>query len=142
AYRESLNAVRVSGGIANNVIPDSCTVTVNYRFAPSASVEQAEAHVREVFAGFDVVVTDAAGGARPALARPGAAALTDGVLAATGGEPPAKYGWTAVAPLAELGIPAVNFGPGDPSLAHHDEERCPPAPIRSTRDALRAWLAT
>ena len=141
AYRESLNAVRISGGIANNVIPDASTVTVNYRFAPSASVAQAEAHVREVFAGFEVEVTDAAGGARPGLDHPAAAQFVASVLAATGREPAPKYGWTDVARFAELGIPAVNFGPGDPSLAHHDDERCPTAQIRECRAALRSWLA-
>ncbi len=141
SYRESLNAVRISGGVANNVIPDACTVTVNYRFAPSATVAQAEAHVREVFAGFDVELTDAAGGARPGLDHPAAAEFVAAVLSATGREPAPKYGWTDVARFAELGIPAVNFGPGDPSLAHHDEERCPARQIRESRASLRAWLA-
>ncbi len=141
AYREGLNAVRIEGGIANNVIPDSCTVTVNYRFAPSLSLAQAEAHVREVFAGFDVVVTDGAAGARPGLDHPAAAQFVAAALAETGREPAPKYGWTDVARFAELGIPAVNFGPGDPSLAHHDEERCPSRQIRESRETLRAWLA-
>ncbi|MDQ2624913.1 MAG: succinyl-diaminopimelate desuccinylase [Actinomycetota bacterium] len=141
AYRESLNAVRISGGVANNVIPDACTVTVNYRFAPSTSVAQAEAHVREVLAGFEVEVTDAAGGARPGLDHPAAAEFVSAVLRRTGREPAPKYGWTDVARFAELGIPAVNFGPGDPSLAHHDAERCPTVQIRECRIALRSWLA-
>jgi len=141
AYRESLNAVRIAGGVANNVIPDACVVTVNYRFAPSRSVAQAEAHVRELFDGFEVELTDAAGGARPGLDHPAAAEFVAAVLGATGRAPAPKYGWTDVARFAELGIPAVNFGPGDPSLAHHDAERCPVAQIRECRDALRAWLA-
>jgi succinyl-diaminopimelate desuccinylase len=139
-YREGLNAVGISGGIAGNVIPDACTVTVNYRFAPSRSVAEAEAHVRELFEGYDVVVTDAAGGARPGLDDPLAAEFVAAVLATTGGAPKPKYGWTDVARFAELGIPAVNFGPGDPLLAHKDDERVPVGQLAACRDALRAWL--
>ncbi|GAA4718378.1 succinyldiaminopimelate desuccinylase [Promicromonospora umidemergens] len=139
-YREGLNAVRIDGGIAGNVIPDACTVEVNYRFAPSRSVEEAEAHLREVFEGFDLVVTDAAGGARPGLDDPLAAQFVESVLATTGGAPAPKYGWTDVARFSELGIPAVNFGPGDPLLAHKDDERLPVAQLAQCRDALRAWL--
>jgi succinyl-diaminopimelate desuccinylase len=139
-YRESLNAVGISGGIAGNVIPDACTVMVNYRFAPSRSVAEAEAHVRELFEGYDVVVTDAAGGARPGLDDPLAADFAAAVLATTGGAPKPKYGWTDVARFAELGIPAVNFGPGDPLLAHKDDERVPVGQLAACRDALRAWL--
>ncbi|WP_408003868.1 succinyl-diaminopimelate desuccinylase [Puerhibacterium puerhi] len=139
-YRESLNAVLVEGGVAANVIPDRCTVTVNYRFAPSRSVAQAEAHVREVLEGFAVEITDAAGGARPGLDDPLAREFAEAVLAVTGGEPKPKYGWTDVARFAELGIPAVNFGPGDPLLAHKDDERVPVGQLALCRDALRAWL--
>ncbi|MEU4362188.1 succinyl-diaminopimelate desuccinylase [Promicromonospora sp. NPDC023987] len=139
-YREGLNAVRIEGGIAGNVIPDACTVEVNYRFAPSRSVEEAEAHLREVFEGFDLVVTDAAGGARPGLDDPLAAQFVRSVLATTGGAPAPKYGWTDVARFSELGVPAVNFGPGDPLLAHKDDEHLPVAQLAQCRDALRAWL--
>nr|WP_275006118.1 succinyl-diaminopimelate desuccinylase [Promicromonospora iranensis] len=139
-YREGLNAVRIEGGIAGNVIPDACTVEVNYRFAPSRSVEEAEAHLREVFEGFDLVVTDAAGGARPGLDDPLAAQFVKSVLTTTGGVPAPKYGWTDVARFSELGVPAVNFGPGDPLLAHKDDEHLPVAQLAQCRDALRAWL--
>lgn len=139
-YREGLNAVRIEGGIAGNVIPDACTVEVNYRFAPSRSVEEAEAHLREVFEGFDLVVTDAAGGARPGLDDPLAAEFVRSVLTTTGGVPAPKYGWTDVARFSELGVPAVNFGPGDPLLAHKDDEHLPVAQLAQCRDALRAWL--
>jgi succinyl-diaminopimelate desuccinylase len=139
-YREGLNAVRIEGGIAGNVIPDACTVEVNYRFAPSRSVAEAEAHLREVFEGFDLVVTDAAGGARPGLDDPLAAEFVRSVLATTGGVPAPKYGWTDVARFSELGVPAVNFGPGDPLLAHKDDEHLPVAQLAQCRDALRAWL--
>ena len=135
-YRESLNAVLISGGIATNVIPDECVVTVNYRFAPSKSAADAEAHLRQVFAGFDFVVTDSATGAKPGLDRPEAAAF----IAATGTTPRPKYGWTDVARFNDLGIPAVNFGPGDPSKAHADDENVPVNQIYTCENALRAWL--
>lgn len=139
-YREGMNAVRVAGGIAGNVVPDACTVTVNYRFAPSRSLAEAEAHVRELFAGYDVVVTDAAPGARPGLDDPLAADFAATVRAVTGGDVAPKFGWTDVARFAELGIPAVNFGPGDPVLAHKDDERLPVVRLAQCRDALRGWL--
>ncbi|HLS73199.1 MAG TPA: succinyl-diaminopimelate desuccinylase [Actinomycetaceae bacterium] len=138
-YREGLSAVRITGGIAGNVIPDRCEVEVNYRFAPSRSLAEAEAHVREVFAGYDLTVVDGAAGARPGLDAPG----VDEFLAAvtpTGGAPAPKYGWTDVARFAALGIPAVNFGPGDPSLAHADDEHCPTDQIRACASGLEAWL--
>lgn len=140
-YREGLNAVGIRGGIAGNVIPDRCTVSVNYRFAPSASPEQAAAHVREVFAGFDVEVSDSAPGARPGLDAPLVQDFVTAVTSLTGGAPGPKYGWTDVARFAELGIPAVNFGPGDPGLAHADDEHCPTGQIRTCAAALRGWLA-
>lgn len=139
-YREGLNAVLIRGGVAGNVIPDECVVTVNYRFAPSTSVEGASAHVRDVMTGFDVEIVDAAGGARPGLDHPAARGFVDAVLGATGRVPTAKLGWTDVARFAALGIPAVNFGPGDPLLAHTADERCPVGQIDEVRAALRSWL--
>lgn len=135
-YRESLNAVRIHGGTAGNVIPDRCVVEINYRFAPDKSPDQAEVHVRELLAGFDVVRTDGAAGARPGLNHPAAASF----VAAVGAEPKPKYGWTDVARFSELGIPAVNFGPGDPLLAHKDNEHVEAQAIRECLRALRTWL--
>ena len=137
-YRESLSAVRIAGGVAGNVIPDACEVEVNYRFAPSKSAADAEAHVRGVLAGFDVEITDAAEGARPGLD----AEIAQRFVAAVGAEPRPKYGWTDVARFSALGIPAVNYGPGDPHLAHHDEERVPLAQIDAVERGLRAWLTS
>ena len=137
-YREGLNAVRISGGIAGNVIPDLCEIEVNYRFAPSRTAEDAEAHVRDVFAGFEVEVVDVAAGARPGLDAP----LAQEFVAAVGGHAHAKYGWTDVARFSAMGVPAVNYGPGDPHLAHHDEERVPHAQIDDVERGLRAWLRT
>jgi succinyl-diaminopimelate desuccinylase len=136
AYREGLNAVAIRGGIAGNVIPDLCEVEVNYRFSPNRSVDAAAAHLRDVFAGFEVEITDAAAGARPGLDAP----LAQEFLAAVGAEPRPKYGWTDVARFSSLGVPAVNYGPGDPQLAHHDEERVPLAQIDAVERGLRAWL--
>src|SRR6218665_1289085 len=124
-YRESLSAVRIAGGVAGNVIPDYCEVEINYRFAPSKTAADAEAHIRNVLAGFEVEVTDAAEGARPGLD----AEIAREFVAAVGAQPRPKYGWTDVARFSALGIPAVNYGPGDPHLAHHDEERVPLAHI-------------
>ena len=109
-YREGLSAVGISGGVAGNIVPDECVVTVNFRFAPDRDVAGATAHVREVFAGYDVVVVDAAPGALPRLTDPAAAEF----IAAIALPPVAKFGWTDVARFAEMSIPAVNFGPGDP----------------------------
>lgn len=137
-YREGLNAVRISGGVAGNVIPDLCEVEVNYRFAPSRTVDEAEEHVRNVLEGFDVEVIDRAAGARPGLHAP----LARQFLAAVGAEPRPKYGWTDVARFSAMGVPAVNYGPGDPSLAHHDQERVSYAQIEAVERGLRAWLTT
>ncbi len=139
-YREGMNAVGIRGGIAGNVIPDDCVVTVNFRFAPDRSVAQAEAHVRELFAGFEVTVVDSAAGARPGLDAPIAADFVAAVAALTGHAPAPKYGWTDVARFSELGVPAVNFGPGDPLLAHKDDERCPVRHLHVCHDALLTWL--
>jgi succinyl-diaminopimelate desuccinylase len=135
-YRESLNAVIVSGGIATNVIPDECQITVNYRFAPSKSAADAEAHLRAFFEGHDLEVVDVAEGARPGLDLPEAAAF----VAAVGSTPKPKYGWTDVARFSALGIPAVNFGPGDPNKAHADDENVPVSQIYACETALAKWL--
>ncbi|MDQ1531248.1 MAG: succinyl-diaminopimelate desuccinylase [Microbacteriaceae bacterium] len=136
-YREGLNAVGISGGVAGNVIPDECMVHVNYRFAPSRSAEEAVAHVREVFEGFDVRIVDLAAGARPGLD----AAVARDFVAAVGAVPRPKYGWTDVARFSGLGVPAVNYGPGDPLLAHADDERVPVAQIVAVEHGLRSWLS-
>jgi succinyl-diaminopimelate desuccinylase len=138
SYHEGLNAVGIRGGVAGNVIPDECVVSVNFRFAPDRSAEQAERHVREVFAGWEVVVTDVASGARPGLGQPAAASF----VAAMNGEPRAKLGWTDVARFDALGIPAVNFGPGDPQLAHTRDEHVTLAEIEQCEIQMLAWLGS
>lgn len=136
-YREGMNAVLINGGIATNVIPDECVVTVNYRFAPSKSAADAAAHIREVFEGFEVEIVDEAEGARPGLDRQEAIDF----VAATGAQARPKYGWTDVARFSALGIPAVNYGPGDPSKAHADDEALPVSQIYDCEAGLRNWLA-
>jgi succinyl-diaminopimelate desuccinylase len=136
-YREGLNAVRIAGGVAGNMVPDRCVVEVNYRFAPDRGAAAAERHVREVFTGFAVEVTDLAEGAPPGLAAPAARAF----LAAVGQPAVAKWGWTDVARFASLGIPALNYGPGDPNLAHAPDERVELAKIHTGAETLRRWLA-
>jgi succinyl-diaminopimelate desuccinylase len=137
-YREGLNAVRVSGGVAGNVLPDECRVEVNFRFAPDRSEVDAAEHVRSVFSGVDaeVSVVDSAPGALPGLDAPAARDF----VAAVGTQPVAKYGWTDVSRFAALGIPAVNFGPGDPNLAHTREEHVLVPRIADCEAALRAYL--
>jgi succinyl-diaminopimelate desuccinylase len=137
-YREGLNAVRIGGGVAGNIIPDLCEVEVNYRFAPSRSVEEATRHLEDVLAGFEVEVVDSAAGARPGLDAP----LAQEFVAAVGAEPRPKYGWTDVARFSAMGVPAVNYGPGDPHLAHHDEERVPIDQIEEVEHGLRTWLTS
>jgi succinyl-diaminopimelate desuccinylase len=135
-FHEGLNAVGISGGVAGNVIPDQCAVTVNYRFAPDRTEAEAAEHVRAVFHGFDVEITDSAPAARPGLDLPAAA----GFAALIDAPPRAKFGWTDVARLAGLGIPAVNYGPGDPNLAHTRDEHVALAKVREAERLLLGWL--
>jgi succinyl-diaminopimelate desuccinylase len=135
-YPEGLNAVLIEGGHAGNVIPDHCAVTVNYRFSPDQTEQEALDRVRTVFDGFEVVLTDSAPGALPGLSHPAAAAF----VAAIGTPPAAKEAWTDVARFSALGIPAVNYGPGDPTLAHTREENVAVAAVLEAEEKLRRWL--
>lgn len=135
-YREGLNAVGVRGGVSGNVIPDDAVLTINYRFAPDLDEAAALAHLREVFAGHDVTVTDSAPGALPGLERPAAAAFIEAV----GGQVGPKFGWTDVAKFTQLGVPAVNYGPGDPRYAHKADEQVPVEHLHRVHDRLGAWL--
>jgi len=136
-YREGLNAVHVEGGVAGNVIPDACTVLVNFRFAPDRTEQEAYEHVRWALAPHAVELVDSAPGALPGLSAPAAAHFVQ----ALGGTAVAKFGWTDVARFASLGIPAVNFGPGDPNLAHTREESVEIAKITAAERALRTYLS-
>jgi succinyl-diaminopimelate desuccinylase len=137
-YHEGLNAVFVRGGVAGNVLPDECVVEVNYRFAPDYSEADAEAFVRDFFDGYDVTLTDSAPGALPGLDVPAAKAFVDLV----DGQVAPKFGWTDVARFSALGVPAVNFGPGDPLLAHKQEEHVPVEHIERCEALLTRWLTS
>ena len=137
AFHEGLNATGIRGGVAGNVIPDECVVEVNFRFAPDRSEADAEAFVRDFFEGYDVTVTDLAAGAMPGLDRPAAKAFVEAV----GGEVAPKFGWTDVAQFTRLGVPAVNFGPGDPMFAHKQDEHVPTEHIERCERILKEWLA-
>jgi succinyl-diaminopimelate desuccinylase len=144
AYAEQLQAVAVDGGVAANVVPDAASVTVNFRYAPDRDAAAAEAFVRELLTGtFDTddgdtfVVLDAADGAPPSLGHPLLAAL----VAQTETAPRAKVGWTDVASFWEHGVPAANFGPGDPLLAHHPDEHVTRVQLERTRAVLADLIA-
>ncbi|MCU1380972.1 MAG: succinyl-diaminopimelate desuccinylase [Acidimicrobiales bacterium] len=136
-FHEALQAVRVEGGVANNVVPDRATVTINHRVAPDRTLAEAEAHVRDVLAraldgGDELRVVAADPPALPGLTRP----LLQSLVERSGLPVRAKLGWTDVARFSEHGIPAVNLGPGDPNLAHTAEERV----VRSKLDDVHAAL--
>jgi succinyl-diaminopimelate desuccinylase len=135
-YHEGLNAVGIRGGVAGNVVPDECVVTVNYRFAPDRTAEQAAEYVRSLFPDWPVEVLDVADGARPGLGQPAAA----GFIAAVGGTPRPKLGWTDVARFSALGVPAVNYGPGISEIAHTPGEYVEIGTIAECESRLRAWL--
>ena len=135
-YREALQAVRVEGGVAANVVPDRVELVLNHRFAPDRSPADAEAHVRDLLSpwlepGDEVAVVDVAPGAPPDLDHPLLAALRT----RNGLTVHAKLGWTDVARFAERGIPATNFGPGDPTIAHTADE------FVERHDLDRVWRA-
>jgi succinyl-diaminopimelate desuccinylase len=138
-YHEGLNIVHMESGVATNTIPDEAWMFVNFRFAPDRSVDEAMAHMLEVLDlpdGVEYEVDDAIPGARPGLDRP----VVQGLIKATGGNFRAKYGWTDVARFSELGIPAVNFGPGDPSFCHKKDEQCPVEMITDVSHTLIEYL--
>jgi succinyl-diaminopimelate desuccinylase len=139
-YREALQAVSVSGGVAANVVPDSASVTLNHRFAPDRTPAEAEASVRALLApvlsepGDSLEVVDVAAGAPPGLSSPVLAPLVERL------EVRAKLGWTDVARFAARGVPAVNLGPGDPLLAHTAGEWVGRPALERTRATLEALL--
>ncbi|MEJ7725928.1 MAG: succinyl-diaminopimelate desuccinylase [Actinomycetes bacterium] len=135
-YRESVNAIGIAGGVAGNVIPDRCVVTVNHRFAPDHDEAAAFRFLEDFFAGFELTLMDSAPGARPGLDLPAAASF----VAAIGGQPGPKFGWTDVARFAQLGIAAVNYGPGNPNVAHARHEHVAVAEIGECETKMRAWL--
>jgi succinyl-diaminopimelate desuccinylase len=142
-YREALQAVAIEGGVAGNVVPDVATVTLNHRFAPDRDEAAAAAAVTELLApvvdvaqGDEIAVLERAPAATPALDHPLLAAL----VKKTGASPRAKLGWTDVAFFAERGIPATNFGPGNPEVAHTAAERVERADVETVLQVLCSLL--
>lgn len=135
-FREGLNATMIHGGLAGNVIPDSCTVQVNYRFAPDKTIDQALALLTRWFGSWNLSLLNVSPAARPGLDSPAAAEF----VSAVGGVPRPKYGWTDVARFSSLGIPAVNYGPADAGKAHAVDECCPVSDLDACVGALTRWL--
>jgi succinyl-diaminopimelate desuccinylase len=131
-YREAVQCVAVTGGVAGNVVPDRATLVINHRFAPDRDAGGAGAWLRswlepliDSTRGDYLSIVEAQPAAAPSLGHPVLKAL----IAATGAAPKPKLGWTDVAFFAERGIPAINFGPGDPELAHTAGERLEREPL-------------
>jgi succinyl-diaminopimelate desuccinylase len=144
AYAEQLQVVAIEGGVAPNVVPDAASITVNFRYAPDRHATGAEAFLRQLLDGLydegdgdTFTVVDAADGAPPSLDHP----LLSALVAGTGEPPRAKVGWTDVASFWAHGVPAANFGPGDPLLAHHPDEHVTRAQLERAREVLTALVA-
>jgi succinyl-diaminopimelate desuccinylase len=142
-YVEQLQAVEIAGGVSGNVVPDEATLLVNHRFAPDRRVDEAEASLRELLGphlepGDRWELTDSAPGAPPALDHP----LLADLVAATGTRPVAKQGWTDASSLWAHGIPAANFGPGNPLLAHAPDEHVTADALERTAAVLGTLLRT
>ena len=135
-FREGLQAVKVNGGIAGNVVPDSVTVSINHRFAPDTSIDQATQNMKTLFKDFNFQLVDAANAAPTGLSNP----LIKEFVSNIGKNIAPKFGWTDVARFANAGIPAINFGPGDPNLAHHPEEKVLISQIIDVYESLKKWL--
>lgn len=140
-YRESLQAVRIDGGVAGNVVPDAARVLIAHRFAPDRTADEALQYVLGLLSGViesddSVEMDDVSAAAQPGLSHPLIASLVE----RNGLAVRAKLGWTDVARFAEHGIPATNFGPGDATLAHMRDERVERVAVERTYQALRDLL--
>ena len=135
-FREGLQAVKVNGGIAGNVVPDSVTISINHRFAPDTSIDQATQNMKTLFKDFNFQLVDAANAAPTGLSNP----LIKEFVSNIGKNVAPKFGWTDVARFANAGIPAINFGPGDPNLAHHPEEKVLISQINDVYESLKNWF--
>lgn len=136
-FKEVISVTRASGGIANNIIPSRFEMNVNYRWSPDRTMDEAIAHLRDMCSaadGFEVV--DAAPAAYPEIKHPLFTALAEAASAGISH----KQGWTDVAQLAERGIPAVNFGPGETALAHKPGESVRLSDLDWAYDALSSVL--
>ena len=137
-FQESLSPTRVESFVANNVVPDRARLWLNYRFAPDLSGEQAleqlSVWLRPVLGDDDLLeAEEIAEGAAPV--QKGFEALIE-----SAGQVRAKLGWTDVSFVSSLGVPSVNFGPGDPLLAHGGNERLEKAKLHSSLETLASWI--
>jgi succinyl-diaminopimelate desuccinylase len=136
-FREVASVTTIQGGIASNVIPDLVTCGVNYRYAPNRTPEQAEARLRELIgADARLTIVSNAPGAPVAMANPLLARLRE----VGGMEVQPKQAWTPVAEFAQVGLDAVNYGPGDPAFAHRRDEQVEVAAMVESLDVLKRWL--
>ena len=118
-FKEVVSVTRASGGVANNIIPGRFELNVNYRFSPDRTLDEAIHRLRELCSDADLFeVSDSAPAAYPEVSHP----LFQRLAMTAGGVVASKQGWTDVAQLAQRGVPAVNFGPGETSLAHKPGE--------------------
>jgi succinyl-diaminopimelate desuccinylase len=142
-YREVTNPTQAWTANARNVIPGSFTVNVNHRFAPDKSLEEAEAQLRALVTqvgpaeGAEVVVTDRAPACPPSRTAP----IVEAFIAAADATVAAQQSWTDVARFAELGVPALNYGPGITSQSHQRGELVPVANLVPAREAVGRFLA-
>lgn len=135
-FKEGLQVVGISGGVAGNVIPDLVEISLNHRFAPDRDQASAINHLKSLFGNFDLEIIDAADAAPVGLTQ---SAIADFVKEIDLPLAP-KFGWTDVARFSKLNIPAINFGPGDPHLAHHPDEMVPIADLELVYQRLISWL--
>jgi succinyl-diaminopimelate desuccinylase len=136
-FREVFSVTRAEGGVANNVLPANLRLNLNYRFPPIYSLDEAEDRLRRVAADADwIVVTDRAPAGEVVQANP----HLDRLVAVSGAERSGKQGWTDVARLSGRGIPAVNYGPGDPALAHQQAESVELANVDRCLAVMREFL--
>ena len=137
-FREGLQAVKINGGVAGNVVPDLVTVNINHRFAPDTTPQAAEENMKKLFKYFNFKLIDAAASAPTGLNNE----LIKEFISVIGTDIAPKFGWTDVARFASAGIPAINFGPGDPNLAHHPDEKVTIKQIEDVFNSLKKWLTT
>jgi succinyl-diaminopimelate desuccinylase len=138
-YREVASVTRIEGGRARNVVPDRCTLNVNFRFAPDKPLEAAALELRglgEQF-GAQVELTDLS----PACPAYADHPLVRRLLERTGIPAEPKQAWTDVARLSAAGIPAVNLGPGSTAQAHQQGEWVELAALATGYRLLEKFLA-
>ena len=137
-FHETLQVTTLRAGRARNVIPDELVANLNYRFPPDRTLADAEARVRALVpAEFETRVVDAAPPGRVCASDPEVRAFVDRF----GVEVAGKQGWTDVAQFTAAGVPAFNFGPGIPELAHQADEHCPVENLEVAYRWLRAFLS-